>query len=100
MPKTLPIEIEVENYKDDDIDKRRKAWKITSIKHNNVELLHSRYMHPQASVYADFVSKLSAVLSAPKEQLRITWNEEIKDNALIVYPWEFELSRRQPDEID
>lgn len=99
IPKTLPIEIQVENYKGDGLlDKRRKAWKVVSVKHNNIELLHSSYMYPQTASQDDFISKLSMVLSAPKEQLRVTWNEEIKDNALIMYPWEFKLSRIQPDE--
>jgi len=100
VAKTLPIDIEVKTYKDEEIDKRKKAWKVVSIKHNNIELLHSSYLYPQSSSRNDFISQLSLVLNAPKGQLRVTWNEEINEDAVLVYPWEFKLSRHQPESSD
>jgi hypothetical protein len=99
-PKTLPLEIHVERYVGEEVDKRKTAWKILSIKNNNVELLHSSYLYSQSSIKDFFLTKLANVLSAPKQQLRVTWNEDVQENSFLVYPWEFRLSRSQPDESD
>jgi hypothetical protein len=80
------------------VDKRKTAWKVLSIKNNNVELLHAKYFYPQSTSQDGFVTKLAKVMSAPRDQLRVTWNEKINESSLIVYPWEFSLSRIQPDE--
>lgn len=92
-PKTLPIEVLVEKYEGQYYDKRRLMWEVVSVKHNNVELLHLRHAHPFSSDKKTFMTKLASALTVPQEQLRVTWNREIKDETPVLYPFSLTLSR-------
>ena len=94
-PKALPIELQF---------KKRKSknegimYDITSIKHEETELLHYGIHEEfyQSSRYPVFLDKLSKLLTVPKKLLRVSSNVKLDNVDTVRHPWELRLSRVPP----
>jgi len=93
--KTFPVEVGVVKASDGG----ETYWKVTSIKHNNIDLYHQLDPYEHVKPKDEFVNTLVSLLTVPLEQLTLTYSEPVKETDLIAVPFDMRLSRVAPTEV-
>ncbi len=94
-PDVLAIEIIVEAYEFMSWDDTpEKGYKLISIKHENVELLHHRGVRHLENevIFSEFIKQVKGLLCVPSTNLRVSTNIEQRLIKSIVVPWQMVLS--------
>lgn len=96
-PRALPIELQFKKRKSKD---EGTMYDITSIKHEEGELLHYGIHDEfyQTSRYTAFLEKLSKLLTVPTKLLRVSSNLILDNSDIVRHPWELKLSKQPPAE--
>lgn len=100
-PEILAIEALVQPYEVDSFgDKPETGYKLESLKHENVELLHSNGKSRFANrdvTFKDFRELLKLTLCVPLGNLRLSTNIPERDIRYLSIPWNLQLSREAPE---